>query len=267
MKKIKNMWKMATMVVIFGLLATMLPLSALGSQAPAGTSENVTVKAGEEVNFPDPNLEAAIRDAIDKPEGPIYPEDLEGLTELHASEKDIADLTGLEYCTNLEGLYLRDNQISDISPLSGLTSLWCLDLDENQISDISPLSSLTNLEVLCLWNNQISDISPLSGLTNLRWLDLGDNQITDISPLSGLTNLEELDLGCNQISDISPLSGLTNLKSLDLGWNQISDIKPLVDNVGLSDGDWVYLYDNPLSDTSIEVYIPLLEERGVEVYW
>jgi Leucine-rich repeat (LRR) protein len=56
-----------------------------------------------------------------------------------------------------------------------------------------------------------------------------------------------------------------NLESLSLYYNQISDIKPLVDNVGISDGDIVDLYGNPLSDTSIEVYIPQLEE-GVTVH-
>ncbi len=30
------------------------------------------------VTFPDPNLEIAIREAINKPEGSIYPSDLEG---------------------------------------------------------------------------------------------------------------------------------------------------------------------------------------------
>ena len=237
----KNMWKMAAMVVILGILATMLPLSALGRQTPAGTSENVTVKTGEEVNFPDPNLEALIRCAIDKPEGPIYVEDLERLSVLGAKASSIDDLTGLEYCTNLRSLDLG----------------WC------QISDLSPLSGLINLTRLHLLGNQISDLSPVSGLINLTDLGLGGNQISDLSPLSGLTNLTWLYLGGNQISDISPLSGLINLTGLHLWENQISDIKPLVDNTGLSNGDQVYLEDNPLSDTSIEVYIPQLKARGV----
>jgi hypothetical protein len=38
-----------------------------------------------------------------------------------------------------------------------------------------------------------------------------------------------------------------------------------VENSGLSVGDKVYLGDNPLSTTSINVYIPQLEARGVTV--
>ena len=72
---------------------------------------------GEAVTFADPNLEAAIREAIDIPERPIYPSDLKGLISFSASERNISDLTGLEHCINLTELDLRWNQISDISPL------------------------------------------------------------------------------------------------------------------------------------------------------
>jgi len=197
----------------------------------------------EAVTFADPNLEAAIREAIGKPTGPIYPSDLEGLTSLSASEKNIADLTGLECATSLTSLSLRYNQISDISPLANLTNLTWLDLEGNQISNISPLANLTSLTGLSLQYNQISNVSPLANLTSLQQLWLGDNQI----------------------SDISPLANLTNLTWLDLEGNQISDISSLVDNEGLSEGDEVYLTGNPLSSDSINIYIPQLEARGVIV--
>jgi internalin A len=60
----------------------------------------------KEVSFPDQNLEVVIREAIDKPEGAIFPADLEELTFLNAPERDIIDVTGLEYCTNLTRLIL-----------------------------------------------------------------------------------------------------------------------------------------------------------------
>ena len=222
-------------------------------------------EGGDVVNTPDPNLEAAIREAIEKPIGDIYESDLLGLAKLYASGRDITDLNGLEYCTNLIQLSLRNNQISDISPLSGLSSLTTLDIGDNQISDISPLSGLSSLTQLSLRDNQISDISPLSGLSSLTVLNLWINQISDISPLSGLASLTQLSLWDNQISDISPLSGLASLTQLSLWDNQISDIEPLVNNLGLSLGDSVDLGGNPLSTISIDTYIPQLEARGVIV--
>jgi len=86
-------------------------------------------------------------------------------------------------------------------------------------------------------------------------------------PLSGLTSLTTLYLYSNQISDIAPLSGLTQLTYLYLWSNQISDIQPLVNNSGLAQGDTVDLRDNPLGSTSMGVYIPQLQSRGVQVLY
>ncbi len=358
------------------LLVVMALMLTIGLLAVAGTPGPVQADGNPVVIFPDPNLETAIREAIDKPIGDIYQSELEDLTEFSAEQGGIVNITGLEHCTNLRSLDLSlnhiisdisplagltslielnlwhnqisdisplasltslielnlgsnqisdisplasltnltlldlgynqigdisplanltsltslslfDNQISDISPLANLTSLIELDLGANQISDISPLANLTNLTVLHLWAILIRDISPLAGLASLTELDLFDNQISDISPLANLTSLTELDLGANQISDISPLANLTSLTSLnlwsnqisdisalasltsltelDLGSNNISHIKVLVDNPGLGDGDWVVLRFNPLSDASLNTYIPQLEARGVIV--
>jgi hypothetical protein len=178
--------------------------------------------------FPDPNLEAVVRAAIDKSDGPIYVADLEQIkVPLNAAGNDIEDLTGLEYCTNLQYLALGNNQITDVSPLARLTNLETLGLEDNQITDVSPLERLTNLQSLYLENNQITDVSPLAGLTNLQILWLGDNHIIDVSPLAGLTNLDILYLCGNQITDVSPLADLTNLEILYLGRNQITDVSPL----------------------------------------
>jgi hypothetical protein len=95
---------------------------------------------GEAVTFADPNLEAAIREAVGIPEGLIYPSDLEGLTSFSASARNISDLTGLEHCINLTYLDLSYNQISNLAPLVNLINLANLQLDSNQISNISPLA-------------------------------------------------------------------------------------------------------------------------------
>ncbi len=133
-------------------------------EAPPGEEEE---EAPPETSiFPDENLEAAVRDALGKPEGEaITVAELVGITTLQAAGCDITDLTGLEYCTSLTGLQLIGNQISDISPLSSLTDLTFINIYDNEISDISPLVNLTSLTRLRLggemWGNNISDISAL----------------------------------------------------------------------------------------------------------
>lgn len=94
---------------------------------------------GEAVTFADPNLEAAIREAIGLPERSIYPSDLAGLTTLSASGRNISNLTGVEHCTNLTQLDLSYNQIGNIAPLAKLTNLAYLQLDLNEIGNITSL--------------------------------------------------------------------------------------------------------------------------------
>jgi len=134
---------------------------------PALEGRGVTVHFGTTVTFPDPNLEAVIREAIGKPTGFIFTSDLIMITELDGFNKDITDLTGLEHCTFLTALSLNENQITDITPLQNLTNLTRLELNYNLISDISSLQNLTNLTSLRLGRNQIEDITPLQNLTGL----------------------------------------------------------------------------------------------------
>ena len=240
----------------------------------------------EMVSIPDVNLRAAIEAALGKASGEtITRGDMSTLTRLDAVNKDISDLTGIEYATNLirlnfgTGNRRNNNTISDLSPLSNLTNLKTLSLQHNNISDISPLSGLTNLTVLELGDpqeipsrladNTIADISPLSNLTNLRKLELLNSSIVDISPLSGLTNLTELGLQNNSIVDISPLSDLTNLTTLYLenilsippipglvlSNNSIVDISPLIGLINLTE---LRLQNNTISDLS-----PLVVNTGL----
>ncbi len=226
---------------------------------------------GPVITFPDPNLEAAVRQALEEPYRDIHRSDLERFIVFHPSHREISNLAGLEWAINLERLDLHGNRIKDMSPLANLVNLNSLFLSRNQIRDITPLANLINLEMLWLHGNQISDISPLSNLTNLKHLQLGSgvagltNEITDISPLANLINLETLWLCGNRIRDIGPLSRLINLHDLGLRRNEISDLSPLVQNRGLGPGAEVWIAGNPLSRDSINIYIPQLQERGIRV--
>src|SRR5437867_3193548 len=117
------------------------------------------------VVIPDRNLEAVVREVLEKPQGPLTREDLEKLQVLDATRREIEDLTGLEHCVNLTALGLGDNRTSDISPLASLANLETLSLRNNQVSDLTPLASLTRLKTLRIWYNKLRDISPLASLT------------------------------------------------------------------------------------------------------
>ena len=75
------------------------------------------------IPFADPNLEAAVRNHIDKQTGPILRSDVANLTGLGARFAGITDLDGIQYLSALKHLTLSGNRITDISTLSGLTRL------------------------------------------------------------------------------------------------------------------------------------------------
>ena len=188
------------------------------------------------VQIPDPNLRAAIAEALGKSlDAPVTVEEMEKLKEIEVPNKDLQDLTGLQFATNLNRLYLMDNQISDLSPIAGLINLHRLRLDDNPISDISPLKGLKNLTDLRFRNAYVvSDLSPIAGLVNLTALDLFGNNVSDLSPLAGLINLEWLTFERNNVSDLSPLAGLINLETLLFAGNdKISDLSPLAGLINL----------------------------------
>ena len=223
---------------------------------------------GTVVHIPDPNLHAAIAEALGKsPHAPITVEEMGKLGRLDAQNRGIQDLTGIQFATNLKRLNLRDNQIFDLSPLAVLVLLHELGLSSNaqieQFSDLSPLSGLINLKRLDFDSKNVSNLSPLSGLTKLEYLHFTDTNVSDFSPLAGLINLESL--GFNRtpgISDISPLAGLVNLKFIG-SWNHsISDLSPLA---GLTKLEKINFCGGNISDLTPLAGLPNLKELYLAV--
>ena len=232
---------------------------------------------GASVHIPDPNLRAAIADALGKhPSATITPEEMATLTHLAANNRGIQDLTGLEFAINLDDLFAPDNQIADLSPLSELTNLRGLSLWLNPIESLSPIAGLSNLEYITLvgdggisdlsplagllklkhflsWGNPLSDLTPLAGSMQLEILDICGADVSDVKPLAKLTGLKVLYLVENDILDVSPLSELTNLTRLSLEKNNISDVSSLATLTNLK---WLGLHHNSISDFSPLAALP-----------
>jgi hypothetical protein len=113
------------------------------------------------VSFPDPNLEAAVRDALHiyAPTN-IYQTDLASptFTNFSVNGRGIVDLTGLQYATNLTTLQLQGS------------------FGQPGLTDIAVLANLRKLTLLDLAYNRVTNGSPIAGLTNLTYLDLGWNR-------------------------------------------------------------------------------------------
>lgn len=173
----------------------------------------------------EPRIEQAVRDWLDKPQGPITREELggaerirlrgntvtindgdESVNGINAEERgEIQSLADIANFPALTEIIAVNNPISDLSPLAGMEALWLVHIRQCDVENLAPLAALPNLTHLHITHNQVSDIAPLGDCTSLRVLTLTGNKITDASPLSGFGNLEILDLQDNPVEDWSVL--------------------------------------------------------------
>ena len=209
----------------------------LVGETPVITQPDVV--PGTVVQIPDPNLRAAVAKALGKSiNAPITVEEMEGLTgKFDLKRRDIRDLTGIQFATNLSLLDVAKNQIVDLSPVAGLVRLDRLSIYSNPISDFSPIKGLKNLRALELSVPPRANLSPIfgviKGFTNLDHLRINGTSVSDLSPISGLINLESLNFDGTSVSDLSPLAGLIKLKSITSWGSPITDLSPLVRLTGL----------------------------------
>ncbi|MDE0042681.1 MAG: leucine-rich repeat domain-containing protein, partial [Candidatus Poribacteria bacterium] len=174
------------------------------------------------VDIPDPNLRTAIQDELGHTG--ITQQTLRRLKGLHATGRNITNLTGLEFATNAEWLFIGNNEITDLAPLSQMAQLETLHIYSNPISDISSLSTLTNLKYIHAGGCEIADISALAKLSQLTEVNLTWNRITDITSLVNLSELKRLEIHNNPIVDYQILDGL----SLDyVAYDESCDMPPL----------------------------------------
>ncbi len=179
----------------------------------------------------------------------------------------IEDISPIKELVNLEELWIDWNPIRDISPLEGMTKLKKLKIADAFLEDISPLAGLTKIENLWIIRSKINDIQFLGNMTEMNYLKLDLNNITDISVLANMKKLEQFMAPDNMISDLNPLKDLPKLSYLRLWNNKIEDLLPIIVNADFGVGDMIDLTGNPLSDKSINDYIPQLQRRGVRVLY
>ena len=197
---------------IFYIIPTLI-LSSFIVSAPA-----------QEVSIPDPGLNAAIRDALQKPSGPLTEQDLLSLTNLDASRRNVRSIDGLETARNLASLDLQINRLTNFSLPTQLTNLMALDLSVNPLTNISLPSGLAHLTSLVLENDGIRNLTLPAGLVGLTNLDLDGNELASFIVPSNLTSLVALDLGFNAFTNFSLPGGLTNLSTFYFAGNPLTNV-------------------------------------------
>ena len=159
--------------------------------------------------------------------------DLDNITILDLSNKEIKKLDGLEKFTSLSKLDLSNNDLFDLTPIGNLYNIDVLDISDTGIKSIEPLSGLiTTLEdgtpvgltSLIAKNNRITSVTPLSRVITLQEINLSNNNISDVSSLAALNKLASLDVSKNKLTSIDALLTSENLREIVASNNNIIDV-------------------------------------------
>ena len=178
----------------------------------------------QDVSIPDPGLNAAIRDALGKPVGPLTQQDMLSLTNLNARNRNVSSIVGLEAAHNLVALDLQINHLTNVTLLSALTNLSTLDLSVNPLTNFTLPSGLTNLTSLIIESAGLTNLTLPASLAKLNNLDLENNQFASFNLPSNLTSLIALDLGFNLLTNFSLPGGLTNLTTFYFAGNPLTSV-------------------------------------------
>jgi internalin A len=267
------------------------PAAGAGASSAAGTPTEAGAggKGGAEpcagpLVFADPDIEVTVREAIGKPAGDIFSQDVASLDDVPGFfsvfpidcspvacvrpqkpglDRWITSLSGVE-CLPLHKFEADTWGVVDFSPLGALPQLTSLNL--GSAPDLSQLVPLPELSELRLWSTP-GDLSGLKNFPGLRVFVAESVQrklgATGLAPVAQLKNLRELVVHDGHISGVSALVGLSELTRVDLSNNDIVDISPLLGNPGIDAGDELVLNENPIN--CVQDAIAGLRARGVSV--
>ncbi|MFY9243851.1 MAG: BspA family leucine-rich repeat surface protein [Polaribacter sp.] len=165
--------------------------------------------------IPDPNFEQYLIDAnIDSDgtiNGEVFTTDIENITQVSATGKNITDLTGIKDFTSLETLRVFDNALTtlDVSNNLELKDLRCFN---NEIT-VLDVSKNTKLEDLRAFDNNIETLD-LSNNALLETVKVYNNALTSLnvkngnnSAISTFETTGNLNLDCIDVDDLNFANG------------------------------------------------------------
>ncbi len=205
-------------------------------------------------SFPDANFRNYVLSQSYGSDGVLTDAEIAEVTYMYVWYRDIEDLTGIEYFTELESMSATGNNLTEVN-LSQNTKLTQLSLNSNMLTSID-LSNCPNLEFLDCTNNQLTGID-ISNNNALKELHMGENPLGELSFATSNSSLEVLYCyECNLTSlDVSNLLGL---KQLDCYQNQLTGIV-LNPNAPLN---MLICYENKIKDEGMWNLINSLPDYG-----
>ncbi|MBC1838533.1 LapB repeat-containing protein [Listeria seeligeri] len=253
---------------------TTLDKNAPNTKANEPTPTNQLLAAGDTFieTFPDEALAKVIALQVtgsDDTSQVVTQTQLDSVTTLDASSKNITDVTGINELTNLTSINLSENQLTSIAPITGLSALSIINLSDNLLNSVDLTSSqnLPNLSSLNLSDNPTITKISIVDQPKLATVDASiTNGQSSLLKEINLSNLPELTLAGKNFSNMVNfssystelttvnLASLPKIATVDLTLNNIKDIN--IQNLTLA--NYINLESNQISDISNLVNLPAL---------
>ena len=171
--------RITSLLLTLAMLLSLLPTTALAASDVALDS----------TNFPDDNFRTYIGEKYDTDKnGSLSSTEIAAIKSLDVSDKEIKNLKGIEFFTEMDSLYCYKNQLTalDVSKNSKLTKLFCY---QNQLTELD-VSENPKLTMLRCDFNLLTELD-VSNNPELEGLNCSSNQLTalDVSKNSKLTGL------------------------------------------------------------------------------
>ncbi len=213
-------------VIAAGLLVSQTAAYASELQTPAPTAQaGISV---DEANFPDSVFRAYVLSGIDTDGDKILTDaECKKVTQINLRARDISNLKGIEYFTELQTLNVSSNKITELD-VSSNTKLTYINASNNDITK-AVIGKAVSLRTFLCSGNELNEIDVKDNIL-LDTLDVSGNKLQDID-VSANTRLVSLDISDNALVNLN-ISANTALDSLNAGSNQLTSLD-LSNNTGL----------------------------------
>lgn len=228
---------------------------------------------------------------------------LPSITHLQLDNKQIVSIASpeedrhLQYCVNLQVLYLHDNLLPSIAHLDFAKKLTHLYIQNNQLTSLDYVATLPSIEKVYADGNRIdkidwsSVVSPNFSELHISNQKLGpstpfiitastaetlsmsltvlmceNNRLSDVHVLGSLQMLETLSLAENFLSDVKDITrvceGCVNLQKLDLRNNPVTKLRKYRDRVIVACKNLVTLDGKEVGNYERQFVVALSEKNS-----
>jgi internalin A len=142
-----------------------------------------------------------------------------------AVNKNISNISGIEYFINISQLTLSGNKIVSLpASFSRLTKITKLELDSNKLTTLPDLHSMTLLQYLYCQYNNLTSFPSMANMTSVVRFFCHRNFLTTMPNITGMTSLNHFICSDNLITALPDMSTLTSLDRFLCSNNKLTSV-------------------------------------------